>query len=615
MTSARPRLRSHAQQWLTLLLGLVVTMALVALSHHWNQQRWQARLAQVAAERSYLLQNGMQRALDLTLHANALVAASDKVTRRERYTFFRMMLSTYPEVHNILWLKRVAAAQREAFVREQRAEDPDFRVWERAAQGRRATTPGITTYVTTETGLPGTLETMRGFSPGGEYDENAEALTRAVAERRTVLGPPVSLVSDTRITGVVAFMPIPRNSLSEDDVLGVIALVFDLQRTFLTIFGPDMAQGQTPLRIEDVSGETPILLYSSHADGAALPPVAHQETLELGGRQWRISFMPQPAGIPASGFAALLCGLLLTTLAVARLRHLQQRADLVAAEVAVRTRELAESNAALNHSLSEKQQALEELAVSEARYRLLADHASDLITQATPENAVFEYVSPASRRLLGHEPEALIGRSAYELFHPGDVYRIRLAHEEALRAPGVYALNHRMRHAAGHYVWLETTHRIIADERGRPTAIVSVIRDASDHSAPRQALREREALFRGVFEEAPGGMVLFDTRRRLLRVNQAFCELVGYSRDELRHLSLDDITHPGDWQTTPGCMQKLIGADAKHCSYEQRYLNKRGETRWTRVQLSLVRDNQGEPLYFIAQKQDISGEREQSAQV
>ena len=63
-----------------------------------------------------------------------------------------------------------------------------------------------------------------------------------------------------------------------------------------------------------------------------------------------------------------------------------------------------------------------ELAGREAAYRLLAENNSDVISRHDPDG-VYRYVSPSARQVLGYEPSALIGRSAYDLIHPDDLHR------------------------------------------------------------------------------------------------------------------------------------------------------------------------------------------------
>ena len=107
----------------------------------------------------------------------------------------------------------------------------------------------------------------------------------------------------------------------------------------------------------------------------------------------------------------------------------------------------------------------QELRDSEQRYRLLADNCTDTITVHSLEN-VLSYVSPAVRGLLGYEPEELIGTRGFDYLHPDDLERVR--HDLMDLVEGRVAtitVEYRLRHKDGHYVWVESQGRLLADTR------------------------------------------------------------------------------------------------------------------------------------------------------
>ena len=111
--------------------------------------------------------------------------------------------------------------------------------------------------------------------------------------------------------------------------------------------------------------------------------------------------------------------------------------------------------------ISDRKRAEAALSESEARYRLLAENANDMISTHTCEG-VFLYVSPASRHLLGYEPDQLLGRSLYEFFHPTDVAAWQRTYTVVGRLPEEYTTTYRVRRRDGNYVWFETTSRAIS---------------------------------------------------------------------------------------------------------------------------------------------------------
>ncbi|MGG6296517.1 PAS domain S-box protein [Leptolyngbya sp. AN02str] len=129
----------------------------------------------------------------------------------------------------------------------------------------------------------------------------------------------------------------------------------------------------------------------------------------------------------------------------------------------------------------ERQRAMEALRHSESRYRLLAEHATDLISRYKP-NGEYLYVSPASRSLLGYAPEALIGRFTEELVHPHDLRSVRQAHAAIMAQPEVeFALfTYRIRRSNGQYIWLETRGKAVHMADSTVSEIIAVSRDVTE---------------------------------------------------------------------------------------------------------------------------------------
>jgi two-component system response regulator NreC len=119
-------------------------------------------------------------------------------------------------------------------------------------------------------------------------------------------------------------------------------------------------------------------------------------------------------------------------------------------------------------------------------------------------------------------------------------------------------------------------------------------------------LRAEASPFRSAFEYAAIGMVLADTDGRCLAANRAFCEMVGYTEDELLQLEFAQLTHPDDLPENLRLGRQLISGEIASFKYEKRYRHKQGQIVWALLSASLVRDDHGHPLYIISQIQDIT---------
>jgi two-component system cell cycle sensor histidine kinase/response regulator CckA len=119
-------------------------------------------------------------------------------------------------------------------------------------------------------------------------------------------------------------------------------------------------------------------------------------------------------------------------------------------------------------------------------------------------------------------------------------------------------------------------------------------------------LAQSEERFSKAFEYAPIGMALVSPEGRWLKVNRAICDLVGYSESELLSRTFQDITHPGDLEADLDHIRRMLAGEIRFYEIEKRYYHKNGHTVTVLLNVSLVRDAQERPLYFIAQIQDIT---------
>lgn len=112
--------------------------------------------------------------------------------------------------------------------------------------------------------------------------------------------------------------------------------------------------------------------------------------------------------------------------------------------------------------------------------------------------------------------------------------------------------------------------------------------------------------FTDTFEHAAAGISHVALDGRLIQINQTFCDLVGYSEDELQHLSFQDITHPDDVGPDEAFLKESLEGLRSTYSLGKRYLHKKGHTVWAQLTVALIRQPDGSPDYFVSVVQDIS---------
>jgi PAS domain S-box-containing protein len=126
-----------------------------------------------------------------------------------------------------------------------------------------------------------------------------------------------------------------------------------------------------------------------------------------------------------------------------------------------------------------------------------------------------------------------------------------------------------------------------------------------------EELRESGERFSSAFQNAAIGMALMGLDGRWLQVNRALCEQFGYSETELLATTFQNLTHPDDLEKDLAYVRQMLSEQIHTYQMEKRYYHKSGNIVWGLLSVSLVRNSQDVPAYFIAQIQDIT-ERKQA---
>jgi two-component system, cell cycle sensor histidine kinase and response regulator CckA len=119
----------------------------------------------------------------------------------------------------------------------------------------------------------------------------------------------------------------------------------------------------------------------------------------------------------------------------------------------------------------------------------------------------------------------------------------------------------------------------------------------------------KEDAFSGAFHYAAIGMALVSPEGRWLKVNKALSEIVGYQKEELLTKTFQEITHPDDLASDLDQVRQVLAGEIQSYQMEKRYFHKNGRVVWVLLSVSLVRDGQGNPLYFVAQIQNITSRK------
>jgi two-component system, chemotaxis family, CheB/CheR fusion protein len=162
----------------------------------------------------------------------------------------------------------------------------------------------------------------------------------------------------------------------------------------------------------------------------------------------------------------------------------------------------------------------------------------------------------------------------------------------------------------GRVIAIEDSAAPIRDAQGNIAGAVMVFRDVSSRRQAEDSVRVSEERLRAIFDQAAVGIVVADVNGRFLQANQKFCDVLGYSLDELRQLTFAHTTHPEDVAAMRARTRALFDGRVSHSAFERRYLRKDGAAIWGRTTLTLLRQAHGEAEWCIGVVEDVTERRE-----
>ena len=149
-----------------------------------------------------------------------------------------------------------------------------------------------------------------------------------------------------------------------------------------------------------------------------------------------------------------------------------------------------------------------------------------------------------------------------------------------------------------------------ADDASFLQAVANVLAATVDRLRTEQELRSSEDRYRATFQQAAIGIAHMDVEGRYLRANDYLCRLLGYSREELLARRLRDVLSTEDLAASEARMGELLAGERDQFEAEQRFVRKDGTEIWLRRTVSLARDVDGAPLYFISVMEDVTARRQ-----
>jgi len=265
---------------------------------------------------------------------------------------------------------------------------------------------------------------------------------------------------------------------------------------------------------------------------------------------------------------------------------------------------------AMVQDITAKKVAEEALHGSEERLRLAQQAARIGTFERNVRTGPLSW-SPEMESIYGLPPGSFAGtKAAFEsLIHPDDRAAVNELSELALKSGKPTTGEWRIVWPDGSVHWIAGRWQVFADEFGEPLRVAGVNMDVTERKRAEDALRESEEKFRSVFRDAGVGMVIVSLEGRFLAGNKTFCDLLGYTEEELRDKTVESITLAPDWPPFSRRLQETLTKESSFRWFEKRCLHKNGQIVYTQSSASLIRSADGAPRYFVGEVLDMTGRK------
>jgi PAS domain S-box-containing protein len=253
--------------------------------------------------------------------------------------------------------------------------------------------------------------------------------------------------------------------------------------------------------------------------------------------------------------------------------------------------------------ITERKRADEQLKESEQKFRTIFDNVTDGILVADAESKMFLTGNKKMCQLLGYSEEEIKTMGVMDIHPEKDLPYVIEQFKKQSRKEFTVARDLPVKRKDGSVFYADINSSPLTLE-GK-TYIVGIFRDITEEMRAEEKLRESEQRYRSIFESAMDGIGAADLDGYLITFNDAFSELTGYSREELLNMRYQDITPP-EYHDMEAEKIKTLSETGVPQEYEKEYMRKDGSRIPLLLKVSVIRDNTGKPMYFLAVMKDMA---------
>ncbi len=169
-----------------------------------------------------------------------------------------------------------------------------------------------------------------------------------------------------------------------------------------------------------------------------------------------------------------------------------------------------------------------------------------------------------------------------------------------------YSFESRMKHKNGDWIWVLDRGKVMEwTEDGKPLTMYGTHLDITELKRNEFEMAKSAQQFKNSFQYAVIGKAIVGLDGRWIEVNNQIANFLGYQPNELKNLTFQEITYPDDLESDLTKLKDLLAGKITHYIIDKRYIHKSGRIVWGKLAVSLVRDENNQPVHFVSQISDI----------
>lgn len=252
---------------------------------------------------------------------------------------------------------------------------------------------------------------------------------------------------------------------------------------------------------------------------------------------------------------------------------------------------------------------------SEERFKSFAAAGSDWFWEMDADLR-FSYISENDEKHLGVPCQSIIGMTRDQLIEPEAQDELWDQHKALLKGRQPFRdYTYRRVKGRGTAQWVSISGRPKFGPNGKFLGYRGIGRDITHDRQIEFALRNSETRFREMFEHSHVGLCILDETGRRIRVNKAFCDMLGCTVEEATEMDVASWVHPDEQEASYKLLDDWRNGRTEHITYKKRFIRKNGTTIWTSANLSVLREEVDGKKVALAQFMDITEQETAAATI